>query len=47
MAHIGRIISEGTGADRQLATWEHTQDMKSVVDQIVVETYEGLSLPPV
>ena len=45
MAHIERIIREGTGADRQLATWEHTQDMKSVVDHIVVETYEGLSLP--
>jgi carboxylate-amine ligase len=45
MAHIERIIREGTGADRQLATWEHTQDMKAVVDHIVVETYEGLSLP--
>jgi len=45
MAHIERIIREGTGADRQLAAWERTQDMKAVVDQIVVETYEGLSLP--
>jgi carboxylate-amine ligase len=45
MAHIERIIREGTGADRQLAAWEHTQDMKAVVDHIVVETYEGLSLP--
>ena len=45
MAHIERIIREGTGADRQLATWEHTQDMKAVVDHIVVETYEGLSQP--
>ncbi len=43
MAHIERIMSEGTGADRQLATWERTQDMKSVVDQIVRETYEGLN----
>src|SRR3954469_14597616 len=44
MADIERIIREGTGADRQLATWEQTQDMKAVVDNIVLETYEGLSL---
>jgi carboxylate-amine ligase len=43
MAHIERIMREGTGADRQLAVWEHTQDMKAVVDNIVAETYEGLS----
>jgi hypothetical protein len=24
--------------------WERTQDMKAVVDQIVAETYEGLTL---
>jgi len=45
MAHIERIIREGTGADRQLAVWERTQDMKAVVDHIVAETYEGLSVP--
>jgi carboxylate-amine ligase len=44
MAHVERIIREGTGADRQLAAWERTQDMKVVVDHIVAETYEGLSL---
>jgi glutamate---cysteine ligase / carboxylate-amine ligase len=44
MAHIERIIREGTGADRQLAVWEQTQDTKAVVDHIVSETYEGLSL---
>jgi glutamate---cysteine ligase / carboxylate-amine ligase len=44
LAHIERIMREGTGADRQLAVWERTQDMKAVVDQIVAETYEGLSL---
>src|SRR3989442_8051025 len=44
MAHIERIIREGTGADRQLAVWERTQDMQAVVDQIVDETYEGLNL---
>jgi carboxylate-amine ligase len=45
MAHIERIMREGTGADRQLATWERTQDMKAVVDGIVEETYEGLRGP--
>src|SRR5256712_8863269 len=43
MAHIERIMREGTGADRQLAVWERTQDMKAVVDHIVAETYEGLN----
>src|SRR5262249_48938819 len=40
MAHIERIMREGTGADRQLAMWEKTHNMKAVVDQIVRETYE-------
>jgi carboxylate-amine ligase len=44
LTHLQRIVREGTGADRQLATWERTQDMKAVVDQIVEETYEGLRL---
>jgi glutamate---cysteine ligase / carboxylate-amine ligase len=42
IAHIERIIREGTGADRQLAVFERTHDMKAVVDQIVAETYQGL-----
>src|SRR4029434_3745265 len=44
MAHIERIMREGTGADRQLAVWERTQDMKTVVDHIVAETYEGMDV---
>jgi carboxylate-amine ligase len=44
MAHIERIMREGTGADRQLAVFARTHDMKSVVDQIVAETYEGLEV---
>jgi carboxylate-amine ligase len=44
MIHIERIMREGTGADRQLATWKQTQDMKTVVDRIVAETYEGLNV---
>jgi carboxylate-amine ligase len=46
MAHVERIMREGTGADRQLAVWHRTNDMKAVVDQIVAETYEGLSVNP-
>src|SRR5436309_2499396 len=46
MAHIERICREGTGADRQLAVWERTHDMKAVVDQIVDETYQGLTSAP-
>jgi glutamate---cysteine ligase / carboxylate-amine ligase len=45
MAHIERIMREGTGADRQLAAFERTRDMKAVVDHIVAETYEGLNVP--
>ena len=44
MSHIERIMREGTGADRQLAGYERTRDMKAVVDQIVDETYEGLNV---
>jgi glutamate---cysteine ligase / carboxylate-amine ligase len=44
MAHIERIMREGTGADRQLAVWERAHDMKTVVDHIVAETYEGLNV---
>jgi carboxylate-amine ligase len=44
IAHIERIMREGTGADRQLAAYEHTRDIKAVVDHIVAETYEGLSI---
>jgi len=46
MDHIERIMREGTGADRQIAVFRRTQDMKAVVDQIVAETYEGLVVSP-
>jgi carboxylate-amine ligase len=44
IAHIEKILTEGTGADRQLTVWERTHDLKSVVDHIVQETYEGLPI---
>jgi carboxylate-amine ligase len=47
MTHIERIMREGTGADRQLATYARTHDIKAVVDHIVAETYEGLSISAV
>ena len=43
LAYIEEILRGGTGADRQLATWNNTNDMKAVVDHIVWETHLGLS----
>jgi hypothetical protein len=37
-------MREGTGADRQIAAWEHQHNMHDVVDLIVAETYERLTL---
>ena len=42
MEHVERILREGTGADRQLAVFARTNEMKAVVQQIIGETYEGL-----
>lgn len=40
--YINKILENGTGADRQLAVWRETGDMKKVVDYIVSETSYGL-----
>ncbi|MBV9128339.1 MAG: carboxylate-amine ligase [Verrucomicrobia bacterium] len=45
MNHIETILREGTGADRQIETWNRTSDMREVVDGIVRETYQGLTVP--
>jgi len=37
-----RIMEEGTSADRQIATWRRTGDLKDVVDQLIRETAEGV-----
>ncbi len=37
-----RILEEGASADRQLATFERTGDLKSVVDHLIEETAEGI-----
>src|SRR5690242_1697464 len=40
-----RIMRDGTSADRQLATFERTGDLKAVVDQLIAETAEGIPVP--
>lgn len=40
--YIHQILEMGTGADRQLAVFEQTNDMNAVVDYIVAETKIGL-----
>ncbi|MDB6095157.1 MAG: carboxylate--amine ligase [Verrucomicrobia bacterium] len=42
IATIHEILKNGTGADRQLAVWKNTHDLKAVVDHIVAETTFGL-----
>ena len=37
-----RILEGGTSADRQLATFKRTGDLKDVVDQLIAETEEGV-----
>jgi glutamate---cysteine ligase / carboxylate-amine ligase len=37
-----RILEEGTSADRQIATFKRTGEMREVVDQLVRETGEGV-----
>jgi carboxylate-amine ligase len=37
-----RILEEGSSADRQLATFAETGDLKAVVAQLIAETEEGV-----
>ena len=39
------ILERGTSADRQLAVFRRTNDLKAVVDQVIVETAEGVVAP--
>jgi len=42
-----RILEGGSSADRQLATYKRTGDLKAVVDQLIRETAEGVvDAPP-
>lgn len=40
--YVNQILEMGSGADRQLATWELNHDLKDVVDMIIRETHVGL-----
>ena len=40
--YVYRILQEGSSADRQIATYQRTGDLKDVVDQLIVETSEGV-----
>ena len=40
--YVRTIIKQGTSADRQLAVYRETGDLKAVVDQLVLETRRGV-----
>src|SRR3989440_5094485 len=40
--YVYHILNEGSSADRQIATYQRTGDLKDVVDQLIVETSEGV-----
>ena len=40
--HVYKILEEGTGADRQLAVYQHTGSLEKVVDYITQQTMEGV-----
>jgi carboxylate-amine ligase len=44
--YIRTIVARGPGADRQLAVWQETRDLKKVMDFILDETEHGLSVGP-
>jgi carboxylate-amine ligase len=39
------ILDHGSSADRQLAMYERTGDLRAVVDQLITETAEGVAVP--
>ncbi|HEX2030716.1 MAG TPA: carboxylate-amine ligase [Actinomycetota bacterium] len=41
-----KILEDGTSADRQLAVYQETGDLKAVVDHLVAETTAGLPASP-
>jgi carboxylate-amine ligase len=44
VSYLNKILEMGTGADRQLKVWKETKNLKKVVDYIVEETHQGLSV---
>jgi carboxylate-amine ligase len=43
IAYVHEILKRGTGADRQLAVFTETGDLKAVVDYMASETQAGLN----
>jgi len=43
--YIHKILENGTSADRQLKTFDETNDLNAVVDQLIAETMEGVAEP--
>ena len=43
LEYIHTILANGTSADRQLKTYEETNDLNEVVDQLIAETMEGVA----
>jgi carboxylate-amine ligase len=41
--YVDTILDQGTSADRQLAVYRRTEDLRAVVDLVVEETKEGLT----
>ena len=44
LAYLETILKNGTGADRQLAVYEKTGDLKAVVDYLIEETMQDVDL---
>jgi carboxylate-amine ligase len=45
VAYAYRILDGGSSADRQLATFRRTGDLKDAVDQLIAESVEGTDEP--
>ncbi|MFN2431297.1 MAG: carboxylate-amine ligase [Gemmatimonadota bacterium] len=45
VAYVHRILAHGTGADRQLAAFARTGELRGVVDYVCDETEVGLDMP--
>jgi carboxylate-amine ligase len=45
LAKIHDVLREGTGADRQLAVYQETGDLKAVVDHLADETMRDVVVP--
>ena len=41
LSYIGKMVEEGTGADRQLKVFAETGDLKAVVDYMIQQTEAG------